>query len=140
MTGHIPSPYLDVSALRFSLRPYRPIWENPKITHKGVPKLDCTLKLFVDDEKTKLVTKSNKLWIPVWSPILVHSPRYATQRTTRTIPVATQGLDNLSLIESRREWLTHMRGMMDHGAIPTGSMAHLESENVAGSFGLCEPS
>jgi len=38
--------------------------EHPEITLEDVPKLDCKLKLFVDDEKTELEVKANKTWTP----------------------------------------------------------------------------
>ena len=39
--------------------------KHPEITLQDVPKLDCILRLFVDDEKRKLQTKDDRIWTPV---------------------------------------------------------------------------
>ncbi len=45
--------------------------EHPEITHEDIPKLDCTLRLFVDDEKSKLGMKASKTWTPAHRPYVL---------------------------------------------------------------------
>ncbi len=39
--------------------------KHPEIILQDVPKLECTLRLFVDDDKRKLQTKDARIWTPV---------------------------------------------------------------------------
>lgn len=47
-----------------NLRPTAQFGDHPELILEDVPGLGCTLRLFVDNEKTKLEMKANRTWTP----------------------------------------------------------------------------
>ena len=71
---HNPRLYLDGATFAIVYVHTAQFGEHPEITLEDVPKLDCTLRLFVDNEKSKLEMKANRTWTPVRRPFVLCFP------------------------------------------------------------------
>ena len=65
MADDTPSLFLDGAALCLNLGRTAYCGQHTEIVLQGVPKLDYTLRLFVEDWKRKLQTQDNQTWSPV---------------------------------------------------------------------------
>ena len=70
------SDHFQASSL--TVRPFATVYvhtaqfeEHPEITHEDTSTMDYKLRLFVDDEMSKLEVKANKTWTPAHRPYVL---------------------------------------------------------------------